>query len=130
MSKNPQNSLVDFMKKQAAQKNAKQNHDNKSNAKALFSKVKKDGKKDENAKDDEEMTEEEKLEQAKKESRSKSANVDKTEMFKRLILESFAKYALIIILVSGSIILIIQLIPIIGSFFNGFITKFLLSGAK
>lgn len=42
------------------------------------------------------MTEEEELEDAKKASRNKAAQVDQTEMFKKLIMENIVKYTVMI----------------------------------
>lgn len=127
MSKDPQD-LINFMKKQLAKK-TDNNVDKQGDAKLLkTNKIKKKGAENEEN-DEEELSDEEKLEKAKKESRGKAASMsDKTDMFKRLLMETTAKYVLAIALLVGSMIALIKLIPFLFSLFNGFITKFLLGG--
>ena len=128
MSKDTQD-LINFMKKQVTKKIEK-NGEKQGDVK--FSKAGKVKKKnDQEGQEEEELSDEEKLEKAKKESRGKSAGYqDKSEMFKRLLFETTAKYVLAIVLLVGAMILLIKLIPFMATFLNGFLTKFLLGGVK
>jgi hypothetical protein len=88
-----------FMKKQIDSKKKEAEIKTVAKKKAEKTKDKKDSDADsankENEDVTEEMTEEEELEEAKKESRNKAAQVDQTEMFKKLIMENFVKYAVL-----------------------------------
>ncbi len=90
-----------FMKKQINSKKKEAEIKTVAKKKAEKTKDKKDSDADSANKEnedatEEEMTEEEELEEAKKESRNKAAQVDQTEMFKKLIMENFVKYAVLI----------------------------------
>lgn len=131
MVEKSQESLMNFMKKQASIKVSKQKSDKKSTNSLVADKAK-DKKKDGEIKavDDEEMTEEEKLEEAKKESRGKLANTDQTEMLKKLFIESIAKYVLLITLLVVSAIGVIKLGPVFLEFLHGLFFRVLVGGAK
>lgn len=94
--------------------------------------AKQEGENQEDATDQEEMTEEEELEDAKKASKNKAAQVDQTEMLKKLFLENFVKYA---ILVAVLVIVAIAVIKFGSAFLamvNGLVFKALMGalGAK
>ncbi len=131
MVEKSQESLMNFMKKQASIKVSKQKSDKKSTNSLVADKAK-DKKKDGEIKavDDEEMTEEEKIEEAKKESRGKLANTDQTEMLKKLFIESIAKYVLLITLLVVSAIGVIKLGPVFLEFLHGLFFRVLVGGAK
>lgn len=126
-----QESLMNFMKKQASNKVSKQKSDKKS-TKSLVANKTKDEKKDgkTNIADDEEMTEEEKLEEAKKESRSKMADVDQTEMLKKLFIEAITKYVLLITLLIIAAIGVIKFGPLFLEFLRGLFFRILFGGGK
>lgn len=126
MADKPQDLLVSFMKKQASTKPSKQNNVKKSTASLKTAEVKKDKDGEEIDTGTEEMTDEEKLEDAKKESRSKVANTDQTEMIKKLILESVAKYTLLITLLVVVALGVIKLGPVFFEFLHGLFFKVLL----
>lgn len=119
--------LANFMKKQAINKASKQNGTKKSTPSLNSAKTKTNK---ENFEGEEEMSEEEKLEEAKKESRNKAAIADQTEMFKKLILESIAKYVLLITLLVVVAIGVIKLGPVLFEMLHGLLFKVLLGDAK
>ncbi len=126
-----QESLMSFMKKQASIKVSKQKSAKKSITSLSANKAKNDKKDGEiEFVDGEEMTEEQKLEEAKKESRGKLANVDQTEMLKKLFIESIAKYVLLITLLVVSAIGVIKLGPVFLEFLHGLFFRVLVNGAK
>ncbi len=123
-----QEKLSAFMKNQINKKNEAKKIQSKSKivAKSASSNnSKKDGEStgEEVNNESGEMTEEEKLEEAKKESRKKSENYDQSKMLKKLLIETILK-----IVVGGSLIVavifaVVEFMPIITSFFSGFIIK-------
>ncbi len=78
------------------------------------------------------MTEEEQLEDAKKASRNKAAQTDQTEMFKKLFLENFVKYAILVAVLVLVAIAIINFGAAFLAMINGLIFKLLMGalGAK
>ncbi len=127
MSKDTQD-LINFMKKQLSKKTGVAAVKPEDNKLQKISKIKKKGAKSQEN-DEEELSDEEKLEKAKKESRGKAAAIqDNGEMYKRLLFESTAKFVLAIALLVGTMIALIKFIPLIVSFLNGFISRFLLGG--
>ena len=134
MSEKIQKSLSLFMKKQASEKSSKKVAKKATVAVAKDQdKDKKDTEKDldkeQESPEQAEMTDEEKLEDAKKASRNKAAQLDQTEMFKKLILQSIVKYTVII---AGLVIFtvgIIKLGPAVAAFFNGFVYKLVMQAA-
>lgn len=129
MSEKTKNTLSALMKKQMSE-TSKKNLAKKSaaanSAKKESSKEKKDGKEAEKEVDQEEMTDEEKLEEAKKASRNKASEQDQTEMIKKLILESIAKYTLLISILVVLAIGLIKFGPGMMAFVNGAFYKVLM----
>lgn len=126
MSDKTNESLSAFMKKQISEKSSKNNLAKKSTntQKDNNQEIGEDQEDIQSA--EEEMTEEEQLEEAKKASRNKAAERDQTEMFKKLIMESISKYAM---LISGLVILSIGVIkfgPELLKFLNGLIFRVLM----
>jgi hypothetical protein len=79
-------------------------------------------------KDEEEMTEEEEeLEEAKKESMNKAAELNQAEMMKKLALETFVKYTILVAVCIIFAIGLIQFGPAIAEFFNGVVFKALMA---
>ncbi len=124
MSKQPQDPLISFMKKQMTKKV------DTSSKNSTLQQVKKGAAKKNQEGDGEEMTEEEKVEEAKKESRGKSASQDNSEMYKKLFIETITRYVLIIALLVGSMIVLIKILPAAAAMINGLLTKILLGSIK
>ncbi len=126
MSEQAKKSLLHFMKKQISEKSSKINAEHKLAAAHHKSH---DEKHDEakDGKDEEEMTEEEELEEAKKESMNKAAELNQAEMMKKLALETFVKYTLLVAVCVIFAIGLIQFGPAIAEFFNGVVFKALMA---
>jgi hypothetical protein len=125
MSEQAKKSLLHFMKKQISEKSSKINAEHKLAASHHNSPdEKQDQSKDK--KDEEEIAKEE-LEEAKKESMNKAAEFNQVEMMKKLALETFVKYALLIAVCAICAIGLIQFGPAIAEFFNGFVYKALMA---
>ena len=124
------NALSSFMKKQMTEKSVKKG----SNDQSFFSgnKQNKDesDKKEEENLTDEEKKEKEELEEAKKNSRMKAAQIDQTEMLKKLIIENIVKFTIIIILMIGFAYGIIEGGPKLFSLLNGAVMKVFLGSLK
>ncbi len=116
MTEKLQESLANFMKKQASSKALKQNDPKKSGGS-----FKKDAaKKIDEATGEEEMSDEEKLEEAKKVSRGKAQNYGpSSEMIKKMFIEYIAKYTLMIVLLVGFAYGVIKLSPAFFEFMHG-----------
>ena len=123
MSEQDKKPLLHFMKKQISEKSSKINAEHKLTDSHHKSHDEKHGE----SKDEEEMAKEEELEEAKKESMSKSAEISQTEMMKKLALETFAKYALLVAVCVIFAIGLIQFGPAIAEFFNGIVSKALMA---
>jgi len=128
-----QKSLSSFMKKQINQKSTKtlehyhQQHDAEQNA-AKSAAASGEAPKEEKDKSEEEKAEE--LEEAKKASRHKAGERDQTEMYKKLFMESIAKYALLIAVLAVFSIGVIKFGPAVASFLNGFLSKILMGALQ
>lgn len=133
MTEKLQESLANFMKKQASSKPAKTKEAKKSAAAAKNAEAKsgEEAKEGENKQaDEQEMTEEEQLEEAKKESRSKAANMDQTEMIKKMIMENVVKYVLLISLLVMFTIGLIKGGPAFFEMLHGLFFKVLLGSGS
>ena len=122
MSEQAKKSLLHFMKKQISEKSSKINAEHKLaglNHKSL------DEPKE--TKDEEETTEEEELKEAKKESMNKAAEINQTEMMKKLALETFVKYTILVAICVIFAIGLIQFGPAIAELFNGIVFKILMA---
>jgi hypothetical protein len=122
MSEQAKKSLLHFMKKQISEKSSKINAEHKLaglNHKSL------DEPKE--TKDEEETTEEEELKEAKKESMNKAAEINQTEMMKKLALETFVKYTILVAVCVIFAIGLMQFGPAVAKFFNGIIFKALMA---
>jgi lipopolysaccharide export LptBFGC system permease protein LptF len=126
MSEQAKKSLLHFMKKQISEKSSKINAEHKL---AVSHHKSHDEKNDESkeAKDEEEMTEEEELEETKKESMNKAAELNQAEMMKKLALETFVKYTILVAVCVIFAIGLMQFGPAIAEFFNGVIFKALMA---
>jgi Ca2+-dependent lipid-binding protein len=126
MSEQAKKSLLHFMKKQISEKSSKINADHKL---AVSYHKSHDEKHDESKKikDEEEITEEEELEEAKKESMNKAAEINQTEMMKKLALETVVKYTILVAVCVIFAIGLIQFSPAIAEFFNGVVFKALMA---
>lgn len=122
MSKQAKKSLLHFMKKQISEKSSKINAEHK-----LAASNHKSQDEPKEIKDEEEKTEEEELEAAKKESMNKSAEFNQTEMIKKLALENFVKYAILVAVCVVFAIGLIQFGPAVAEFFNGVVLKALMA---
>jgi uncharacterized membrane protein YdfJ with MMPL/SSD domain len=87
------------------------------------SKENKQDKKNEKLKTEEELTKEKELDEAKKTSKAKAANYNQSDMIKKIIMETLAKYAALIIFLIFIVLAAIYGGPIIGGFLNGLIFK-------
>ncbi len=122
MSEQVKKSLLHLMKKQISEKSSKINAEHKLaglNHKSL------DEPKE--TKDEEETTEEEELKEAKKESMNKAAEINQTEMMKKLALETFVKYTILVAICVIFAIGLIQFGPAIAELFNGIVFKILMA---
>jgi uncharacterized metal-binding protein len=122
MSEQAKKSLLHFMKKQISEKSSKINAEHKLaglNHKSL------DEPKE--TKDEEETTEEEELKEAKKESMNKAAEINQTEMMKKLALETFVKYTILVAICVIFAIGLIQFEPAIAKLLNGIVFKILMA---
>ena len=126
MSEQAKKSLLHFMKKQISEKSSKINAEHKLAASYHNSHDEKHDE-SEGTKDEEEMTEEEELEEAKKESMNKAAEFNQIEMIKKLALETFVKYAILIAVCVIFAVSLIQFGPTIAEFFNGVVLKALMA---
>jgi len=125
MAEKLQESLENFMKKQASAKTFKTKDNKKSIAAAKNSDQQ--SKSEENSEaNEEEINEEEQLEEAKKESRGKATNRDQTAMIKRMIMENIVKYVLLISLLIMFTIGIIKGAPAFFEMLHGLFFKVLL----
>ncbi len=124
MSEQAKKSLLHFMKKQISEKSSKINAEHKL---AVSHHKSHDDSKE--TKDEEEMTEEEEeeLEEAKKESMNKAAELNQAEMMKKLALETFVKYTILVAVCIIFAIGLIQFGPAIAEFFNGVVFKALMA---
>ena len=122
MSEQAKKSLLHFMKKQISEKSSKINAEHKL---AVLHHKSHDESKE--TKDEEEMTEEEELEEAKKESMNKAAEFNQTEMMKKLALETFVKYTILVAVCVIFAIGLIQFGPAVAEFFNGVVFKALMA---
>lgn len=131
MSEKVQQSLSTFMKKQMHDKashkvaakasaNAASKTPNKGDAKG------EEGKEGQNA-EQEEMSEEEQLEEAKKASKNKAAQIDQTDMIKKMILQNIARYTLLISMILVIFVGLVKFGPAIAGFFNGMMYKALMA---
>jgi Ca2+-dependent lipid-binding protein len=125
MSEQAKKSLLHFMKKQISEKSSKINADHKLAASHHKSHNEKHDDSKE-TKDEEEKAEEE-LEEAKKESMNKAAEINQTEMMKKLALETVVKYTMLVAVCVIFAIGLIQFGPAIAEFFNGVIFKALMA---
>ncbi len=123
MSEQAKKSLLHFMKKQISEKSSKINADHK----LAVSYHKSHDEKHDESKDEEEITEEEELEEAKKESMNKAAEINQTEMMKKLALETVVKYTILVAVCVIFAIGLIQFGPAIAEFFNGVVFKALMA---
>lgn len=133
MSEESNKSLSLFMKKQISEKSSKKKTEIKADAIAKAKKEadKKNGIEQEEVKPGEEdMTDEEKLEEAKKASRNKAAEMDQTEMFKKMLLENIVKYTVLVAVLVMFAIGIIKFGPAIMHMLDGLLTKILLGAIK
>jgi hypothetical protein len=122
MSMQAKKSLLHFMKKQISEKSSKINAEHK-----LAASHHKSHDESKETRDEEEIIEEEELEEAKKESIKKAAEINQTEMIKKLVLETFVKYAILVAVCVIFAIGLIQFGPAIVEFFNGIIFKALMA---
>ena len=118
MSEQAKKSLLHFMKKQISEKSSKINAEHK-----LAASHHKSHDESKETRDEEEIIEEEELEEAKKESIKKAAEINQTEMIKKLVLETFVKYAILVAVCVIFAIGLIQFGPAVAKFFNGIIFK-------
>lgn len=128
-----QDLFYSFMKKQINSKKNKPEIKNVVKKKAEKTKEKNDAEPESSEKEDcaeEEMTEDEKLEEAKKESRNKAAQVDQTEMFKKLIMENFVKYAVLTAVLVIFAFAVIKFGSAFLTMINGIVFKALMSALK
>lgn len=134
MSTKNSNALASFMKKQIVEKSNKKSL----MAQNLFANEQDDNQKEESQdekKEEQSLTEEEEqekkeLEEAKKASRSKAAQMDQTEMFKKLLIQNAIKF---IVLIGSMIILaygVIEVGPKIISSLNGAVIKAVVNSAR
>ncbi|MBU6140949.1 MAG: hypothetical protein KGP29_05305 [Proteobacteria bacterium] len=88
-----------FMKKQAQAKKKEAEINSNTKKKPEKSRPKEQNQEEKtDSPEQEEMTEEEQLEDAKKSSRNKAAQIDQTEMIKKLLMEIIVKYSVLIAL--------------------------------
>jgi len=128
MSEQAKKSLLHFMKKQISEKSSKINAEHKLAASHHKSHDEKhDESKDEGEMTEGEMTEEEELEEAKKESMNKAAEINQAEMMKKLALETFVKYTILVAVCVIFAIGLMQFGPAVAKFFNGIIFKALMA---
>ena len=127
MSKQNQQSLSFFMKKQIKEANNK-NQAKKSTAKTLDSTSKNEKKEGVEVENGEELTDEEKLEEAKKSSKHRAGQFDQTEMIKKMIIENVVKFTIMIGVLAVLSIAVIKTGPAILKFFNGLIFKAIIGG--
>lgn len=73
------------------------------------------------------MTEEEELEDAKKESRNKAAEMDQTDMIKKMIMENIVKYTVVIAVITILAFAVIKLGAAFLAAVNGLVYKILMS---
>jgi len=122
MSEQAKKSLLHFMKKQISEKSSKINAEHK-----LAVSHHKSHDESKETKDEEEITEEEELEEAKKESMNKAAEFNQAEMMKKLALETFVKYTILVAVCVIFAIGLIQFGPAVAEFFNGVVFKALMA---
>lgn len=121
MSEQAKKSLLHFMKKQISEKSSKINAEHK-----LAVSHHKSHDESKKTKDEGELTEEE-LEEAKKESVNKAAELNQVEMIKKLALEAFVKYTILVAVCVIFAIGLIQFSPAVAEFFNGVVFKALMA---
>ncbi len=125
MSEQIKKSLSSFMKKQIDEKSSKKNSTTNSLANSLKNKFGAETESEKNL-SEEEKKEKEELNEAKKASRAKAANFDQSGMIKKLMLESIAKYTLMITLLVICAIGVIEIGPKLLESLHGLIGKLLL----
>ena len=121
MSEQIKKSLSSFMKKQIDEKSSKKNSTTNSLANTFGAE-----KESEKNLSEEEKKEKEELTEAKKASRAKAANFDQSGMIKKLMLESIAKYTLMITLLVICAIGVIEIGPKLLESLHGLLGKLLL----
>jgi len=122
MSEQAKKSLLHLMKKQISEKSSKINAEHK-----LAGLNHKSHDEPKETKDEEETAEEEELKEAKKESMNKAEEINQTEMIKKLALETFVKYTILVAVCVIFAIGLIQFGPDIAELFNGIVFKILMA---
>ncbi len=119
-----------FMKKQAI--SASSNHsDKKKSSPSLLNFNKEDNEElAETYESEEEKAKKKELAEAKKASISKAVDREKGMMIRRLILQSIAKYLLLIFLLVGFALFAINVAPAIIKFFHGLLNHLFMSSLK